>query len=43
MNIFPLITLFGGLAAFFTLAVALRFVVAKTQTPPKQEGKPLAG
>ena len=43
MNIFPLITLFGGLAAFFTLAVALSFLGAKPQTPAKQEGKPLAG
>jgi hypothetical protein len=35
MNIVPVITLFGGLAAFFTLAVALRFVAGRTQMPVK--------
>lgn len=35
MNIVPVITLFGGLAAFFTLAVALRFAVGRTQMAAK--------
>jgi len=35
MNIVPVITIFGGLAAFFTLAVALRFAAVRTQVPAK--------
>lgn len=41
MNIVPVITLFGGLAAFFALAVALRFAVGITQRPAKQNEKEL--
>ncbi|WP_303286669.1 hypothetical protein [Marinobacter sp. SS8-8] len=43
MNIVPVITLFGGLAAFFTLAVALRFAAGKTQVSDKQTDKQLIG
>lgn len=39
MNIIPVITLFGGLAAFFALAVALRFAAGKTQVSAKQTDK----
>ncbi len=31
MNAIPVITLFGGLTAFFTLALGLRLAVGKTQ------------
>lgn len=37
MNIIPVITLFGGLAAFFTLAVTLRYAAGKTQSIQKNE------
>ncbi len=43
MNLIPVITLFGGLAAFFTLAVTLRFAFAKTQTVETQNDNQLAG
>lgn len=43
MNIIPVITLFGGLGAFFTLAIALRFVAGKTQAPAKQTDRQLSG
>lgn len=39
MNIVPVIILFGGLTGFFTLAVALRFAVGKTQVSAKQTDK----
>lgn len=39
MNIIPVVTLFGGLAAFFTLALALRFAAGKTQMAAKPAGK----
>lgn len=39
MNIMPVITIFGGLAAFFTLAIALRFAAAKTQVSAKRTDK----
>lgn len=38
MNIIPVISLFGGLAAFFTLAVMLRYAAGKTQMVEKQNG-----
>ncbi|WP_322003271.1 hypothetical protein [Marinobacter alexandrii] len=31
MNVIPVITLFGGLTAFFTLAVTLRLVLGQSQ------------
>jgi hypothetical protein len=43
MNIIPVITLFGGLAAFFTLAVALRYTAGKTQTIAKRNENQLTG
>jgi len=43
MNIIPVITLFGGLTAFFTLAFAMRLVVSKTQGIDKQDDNQLAG
>lgn len=43
MNIIPVITLFGGLAAFFTLAITLRYVAGKTQTIEKQTKNQLMG
>lgn len=43
MNVIPVITLFGGLAAFFTLAVTLSFAVGKTQMIEKQNENPLTG
>jgi len=43
MNIIPVITLFGGLAAFFTLAVTLRFAVGKTQMIDKKTERQLTG
>lgn len=42
MNVIPVITLFGGLAAFFTLAITLRYAAGKTQVVEKQNEK-LAG
>ncbi|MCS5582889.1 MAG: hypothetical protein NZ777_05200 [Pseudomonadales bacterium] len=42
MNIIPVITLFGGLTAFFTLAFALRLVVGKNQAIDKQDENQLA-
>lgn len=43
MNVIPVITLFGGLAAFFTVAIALRFAAGKTQMIPKQRENQAAG
>jgi len=43
MNIIPLITLFGGLAAFFTLAVTLRYAAGKTQAIEKHNENQLIG
>jgi len=43
MNIIPLITLFGGLAAFFTLAVTLRYAAGKTQAIEKHDENQLIG
>lgn len=43
MNLIPVITLFGGLTAFFTLAVTLRFALAKTQAVETQNDNQLAG
>ncbi len=43
MNLIPVITLFGGLTAFFTLAVTLRFALAKTQEVETQNDNQLAG
>jgi len=43
MNIIPVITLFGGLAAFFTLAVALRYAAGKTQAIEKPNENQLIG
>ncbi|MDX1553514.1 MAG: hypothetical protein R3198_12880 [Marinobacter sp.] len=43
MNIIPVITLFGGLAAFFALAVTLRFAAGITQTFEKRNEKQLTG
>ena len=43
MNIIPVITLFGGLAAFFTLAVTLRFAVGLAQTVEKGNDTQLTG
>ncbi|WP_449287008.1 hypothetical protein [Marinobacter sp. PE14] len=43
MNVIPVITLFGGLAAFFTLAVTLRYAAGKTQMLEKQNEKHLNG
>lgn len=43
MNIFPVITLFGGLAAFFTLAITLRYAAGKTQMIGKQNDNQLTG
>ena len=39
MNIVPVIIIFSGLAAFFTLALALRFAARKTQVTVKQTDK----
>lgn len=39
MNIIPVITLFGGLAVFFALAVTLRFAAGKTQLIEKRNEK----
>jgi hypothetical protein len=43
MNIIPVITLFGGLSAFFTLAFALRLAIGKTQVVDQQDDNKLAG
>ncbi|WP_349518833.1 hypothetical protein [Marinobacter sp. NFXS11] len=43
MNIVPVITLFGGLAAFFTLAVALTYAAGKTEMFQKQNRDSLTG
>ena len=43
MNIIPVITLFGGLAAFFTLAVTLRYAAGRTQMIRKQNDNQLTG
>ena len=43
MNIIPVITLFGGLTAFFSLAFALRLVVGKAQVADQQDENQLAG
>ncbi|EMP56799.1 hypothetical protein ACFQGA_12030 [Marinobacter koreensis] len=43
MNVLPVITLFGGLAAFVTLAVALSVAVGKTQLIEKQNDEQLTG
>lgn len=43
MNIVPIITLFGGLAAFFALAVTLTYVAGKTEMVEKQNGDTLTG
>lgn len=42
MNIIPVITLFGGLTAFFTLAFALRLAIGKNQAIDKQDENQLA-
>lgn len=42
MNIVPVMTLFGGLAGFLTLAIALRFAAGRTQVSAKQtDEKPI--
>lgn len=43
MNIIPVITLFGGLAAFFTLAVTLSYAAGKTQVIEKHNENQLIG
>ncbi|GBO90374.1 hypothetical protein [Marinobacter salsuginis] len=43
MNVIPVITLFGGLAAFFTLAITLRYAAGKTQVIRKRNDNPLTG
>ncbi|MEP1214808.1 MAG: hypothetical protein ABJM11_11315 [Marinobacter sp.] len=43
MNVIPVITLFGGLAAFFALAVTLGFTVGKTQMIKKPNEDQLTG
>ena len=43
MNIIPVITLFGGLAAFFTLAVTLGYAAGKTQAVDKQSDNQHSG
>lgn len=43
MNVIPVITLFGGLSAFFALAVTMRVVLSKTQGIDKQDENQLAG
>lgn len=43
MNIIPVITLFGGLTAFFTLAFALRLAVGSNQAADKQNDNQLPG
>lgn len=43
MNVIPVITLFGGLAAFFALAITLRYAAGKTQVVDKQNDNQLAG
>lgn len=43
MNIIPVLTLFGGLSAFFALAVTMRLVVSKTQGIDNQDDNQLAG
>lgn len=42
MNIIPVITLFGGLTAFFSLAVALRFALGTSEVSDKQDENQLA-
>lgn len=42
MNIIPVITLFGGLTAFFSLAFALRFALGKHQVANNQDDNQLA-
>jgi hypothetical protein len=43
MNVIPVITLFGGLAEFFALAITLRYAAGKTQVVDKQNDNQLAG
>jgi hypothetical protein len=43
MNIIPVITLFGGLAAFFTLAITLSYAAGKAQMMQKQNDNQLIG
>lgn len=43
MNIIPVISLFGGLTAFFALALTLRLAVSKTQVADKQNENQLTG
>lgn len=42
MNVIPVITLFGGLTAFFSLAVALRMVLGRTEVSDNQDENQLA-
>ena len=43
MNIIPVITLFGGLTAFVTLALTMRLVVGINQANGKPNENQLAG
>ena len=43
MNLIPVITLFGGLTAFFTLAVTLSFALGKSQAVETQNDNHIAG
>lgn len=43
MNVIPVITLFGGLAAFFTLAVTLRLALGKSQAIKTKNDNQLTG
>lgn len=43
MNIIPVVTLFGGLAAFFALAIMLRYAAGKTQTPERHNENRIIG
>lgn len=42
MNIVPVITLFGGLAVFFTAALALTFAASKAQMNGQKEDSKVA-